>query len=324
MSIAFLFPGQGSQKVNMLADFTEQYPQILTTFSEASDALGFDVWQLCADKDKLAQTAYTQPALLTASIALWRLWLALGGRKPALLAGHSLGEYSALVASGVLSLTDGVKLVHARGQYMQEAVTSHPTGMAAVLGKSMAEVAGYCQQAIDTLPSELPDLMANNDSNTPQQVILSPANDNCTGQVVVSGHALAIDALMALAKTEKFKVIKLAVSVPSHCALMQPAATQLQALLDEIDFSQPQIPVIQNRHASIATDTHAIKTALIEQLSLPVLWRDSMQLMAEHPIKTAFECGVGKTLVGLLKREKLDLTAQTLGSVADFESALSA
>lgn len=315
MTLAFVFPGQGSQKVGMLSDFldttinSEFASTISSTFAEASDALGFDVWKTCSDADKLAQTAYTQPALLTASVALWRLWLAQGGQSPAVLAGHSLGEYSALVAADVLKLADAVKLVHARGQFMQSAVPENTGAMAAVIGKSDDDVIALCQKI-----------------STPDATVAA-ANFNCDGQVVVAGHTAAVDTLIELGKNatdkaDKFRAMKLAVSVPSHCNLMQPAAEKLAETLVSIDFKQPSIPVIQNVDATVHTDTQNIRDALLAQLCQPVQWTATMKQLAGMNVTQGIECGNGNVLSGLAKRQKLAFTVASIDTPEKFNDQL--
>lgn len=304
MSIVFLFPGQGSQKLNMLADYQEHYPIIKQTFEEASDSLGFDVWEVCANEEKLAQTQYTQPSILTASIAIWRLWKNVSGKTPKLLAGHSLGEYSALVASEVLELKDAVKLVHNRGRLMQEAVADGVGAMAAVLGKADEKVAELCEK------------VSTDDS------IVSAANFNCQGQVVVSGHATAVQRLKQLAEDEGFKMMILPVSVPSHCGLMLPAAQELKSLLDDVDFKAPKIPVVQNLDAKVHDDVSKIKEALVLQLSEPVQWKQTMQYIQAYGITSGVECGPGKVLTGLAKRQKLDFSVHNTDTVTAFDLAI--
>lgn len=304
MSIVFLFPGQGSQKLNMLADYQEHYPIIKQTFEEASDSLGFDVWEICANEEKLAQTQYTQPSILTASIAIWRLWKSVSGKTPKLLAGHSLGEYSALVAAEVLELKDAVKLVHNRGRLMQEAVADGIGAMAAVLGKADEKVADLCEQ------------VSTDDS------IVSAANFNCQGQVVVSGHATAVQRLKQLAEDEGFKMMVLPVSVPSHCGLMLPAAQELKSMLDDVDFKAPKIPVVQNLDAKVHDDVSKIKEALVLQLSEPVQWKQTMQYIQANGITSGVECGPGKVLTGLAKRQKLDFSVNNTDTVTAFDLAI--
>lgn len=285
--IAVLFPGQGSQVVGMLSELAETYPEIHDTFTEASTALGEDLWAICQDEDKLNQTQYTQPALLTASIAVWRILQQKIEDKPCYLAGHSLGEYSALCAAGVISLADAVKLVHKRGQLMQEAVAGVDTAMAAVLGLEDHRVENLCEQATEHV----------------DDAIVGAANFNSPGQVVVSGNAAGVNAVIDKVQNTGKKAIPLKVSVPSHCALMEPATNALADELAAIQFDQATIPVIQNRHARVESNAVAIKQALTEQLSEPVLWSKTMQELADKQINILIECGSGNALSNLAKRQ---------------------
>lgn len=285
--IAVLFPGQGSQVVGMLSELAETYPEIHDTFTEASTALGEDLWAICQDEDKLNQTQYTQPALLTASIAVWRILQQKIEDKPCYLAGHSLGEYSALCAAGVISLADAVKLVHKRGQLMQEAVAGVDTAMAAVLGLEDHRVENLCEQATEHV----------------DDAIVGAANFNSPGQVVVSGNAAGVNAVIDKVQNTGKKAIPLKVSVPSHCALMEPATNALADELAAIQFDQAAIPVIQNRHARVESNAVAIKQALTEQLSEPVLWSKTMQELADKQINILIECGSGNVLSNLAKRQ---------------------
>ena len=285
--IAILFPGQGSQVVGMTSELAETYPEILETFTEASAALGEDLWAICQDEDKLNQTQYTQPALLTASIAIWRILQQKIKDKPCYLAGHSLGEYSALCAANVLSLADAVKLVHKRGQLMQDAVVGIDTAMAAVLGLEDHRVENLCEQATEHV----------------DDAIVGAANFNSPGQVVVSGNAAGVNAVIDKVQNTGKKAIPLKVSVPSHCALMEPASKALAAELAAINFDQATIPVIQNRHARVETSAVGIKEALTEQLSQPVLWSKTMQELADKQINILIECGSGNVLSNLAKRQ---------------------
>lgn len=285
--IAVLFPGQGSQVVGMLSELAETYPEIRDTFTEASAALGEDLWAICQDEDKLNQTKYTQPALLTASIAIWRILQQKIEDKPCYLAGHSLGEYSALCAAGVISLADAVKLVHKRGQLMQEAVVGVDTAMAAVLGLEDHRVENLCEQATEHV----------------EDAIVGAANFNSPGQVVVSGNAAGVNAVIDKVQNTGKKAIPLKVSVPSHCALMAPATSALAEELAAIQFDQAAIPVIQNRHARVETSATGIKQALTEQLSEPVLWSKTMQELADKQINILIECGSGNVLSNLAKRQ---------------------
>ena len=285
--IAVIFPGQGSQVVGMMGELAEAYPEILDTFTEASTALGEDLWAICQDEDKLNQTQYTQPALLTASIAVWRILQQKIEDKPCYLAGHSLGEYSALCAAGVITLADAVKLVHKRGQLMQAAVVGIDTAMAAVLGLEDHRVENLCEQATEHV----------------DDAIVGAANFNSPGQVVVSGNAAGVNAVIDKVQNTGKKAIPLKVSVPSHCALMEPATNALAEELAAIQFDQATIPVIQNRHARVETSATGIKQALTEQLSEPVLWSKTMQELADKQINILIECGSGNVLSNLAKRQ---------------------
>ena len=304
-TLAFVFPGQGSQSLGMLADLAAAHPSIVETFAEASEGAGVDLWTLSQQgpESQLGQTEFTQPALLAASVALWRLWQAEGGARPARLAGHSLGEYSALVASGALSLADGARLVRLRGQLMQAACPAGVGGMAAVLGAEDALVAQVCEDAA-------------------QGQVLVPANFNSPGQIVIGGNAGAVDrALALLAERGVRKAVKLAVSVPSHTPLMRQAADQLASAIADVAWAQPQLPVVQNVDAAVHEGVAAISEALVKQLYLPVQWTGCVQALAAQGTTTVVECGPGKVLTGLVKRIDKSLTAQALGSVADFDAA---
>lgn len=304
---AFIFPGQGSQAVGMLADLADKYPIIEHTFAEASEALGYDLWQLVQkdEEGKLNQTEFTQPALLTASVALWRLWQQEGGTKPAFLAGHSLGEYSALVASGVIELGDAVKLVEARGQFMQLAVPAGTGKMAAIIGLDDEKVRDACAVAA-------------------QDEVVEAVNYNSPGQVVIAGSAAAVERAMEACKTAGAKrALPLPVSVPSHCALMRPAADKLAHMLESINISAPTIPVINNVDVAIESDPKAIKDALIRQLYNPVRWTETVQKLKSEEALNLFECGPGNVLCGLAKRIDRELNAAPLASLDKFEAALS-
>lgn len=291
--IAVIFPGQGSQVVGMTSELAEIYPEILDTFTEASAALGEDLWAICQDEEKLNQTQYTQPALLTASIAIWRILKQKIATAPCYLAGHSLGEYSALCAAEVISLTDAVKLVHKRGQLMQEAVVGVDTAMAAVLGLEDNRVENLCEQATEHV----------------EGAIVGAANFNSPGQVVISGNAAGVNAVIDKVQNTGKKSISLKVSVPSHCALMEPASNALAEILAEIKFDQATIPVIQNRHARVESSAAGIKQALTEQLSQPVLWSKTMQELADKQINILIECGSGNVLSNLAKRQAQPITS---------------
>ena len=291
--MAVIFPGQGSQVVGMTSELADIYPEIRETFTEASDTLGEDLWAICQDEEKLNQTQYTQPALLTASMAIWRILQQKITTAPCYLAGHSLGEYSALCAAEVISLADAVTLVHKRGQLMQEAVVGVDTAMAAVLGLEDHRVENLCEQATEHVDN----------------AIVGAANFNSPGQVVISGNAAGVNAVIDKVQNTGKKSIPLKVSVPSHCALMAPASDALAEILAGIKFDQATIPVIQNRHARVETSAAGIKQALTEQLSQPVLWSQTMQELADKQINVLIECGSGNVLSNLAKRQAQPITS---------------
>ncbi|WP_295914780.1 ACP S-malonyltransferase [uncultured Xanthomonas sp.] len=304
-TLAFVFPGQGSQSLGMLAELAELHPQLRDSFAEASEGAGVDLWALSqgGPEEMLNRTEYTQPALLAASVALWRLWLAEGGARPAQLAGHSLGEYSALVAAGALSLHDGAHLVRLRGQLMQDAAPAGVGAMAAVLGAEDALVEEVCAQAAGS------------------QVVV-PANYNSPGQVVIGGDAAAVDrALALLAERGVRKAVKLAVSVPSHTPLMREAASRLAEAMRGLDWQAPQLPVVQNADAQVHEGVEAIRQALVEQLYLPVRWTGCVQALAAGGATRLAECGPGKVLTGLVKRIDKSLDGRALGTPAEFAGA---
>lgn len=285
-SLAFVFPGQGSQSVGMLAELAQQQPLIQHTFSEASDALGYDLWALTQQgpEESLNQTDKTQPAILTASIALWRLWQAEVAVQPAFVAGHSLGEYSALVAAGSLSLADAVRLVERRGQLMQQAVPAGQGGMAAILGLEDADVLAACAEA-------------------EQGEVVSAVNFNAPGQVVIAGAASAVARAIEACKARGAKrAMALPVSVPSHCALMRPAAEQFAASIEVLSWQVPSIALVQNVSAAAPADLAALKRDLLAQLYSPVRWVETVQYLAEQGVTELVECGPGKVLSGLNKR----------------------
>ena len=305
-TLAFVFPGQGSQSVGMLAELAELHPQVRDTFAEASDGAGTDLWALSqgGPEEMLNRTEYTQPALLAAGIAVWRAWQAQGGAQPALLAGHSLGEYTALVAAGALSLKDGAHLVRLRGQLMQDAAPAGTGAMAAVLGAEDDVVRAVCEEASGS------------------QVVV-PANYNSPGQIVIGGDAAAVDrALALLAERGVRKAVKLAVSVPSHTPLMREAANRLAEAMAGMAWRVPALPVVQNVDAQSHAGIDAIRDALVRQLYLPVQWTGCVQALAARGATRVAECGPGKVLAGLVKRIDKALDARVLGTVGDFETAL--
>lgn len=302
--IAVVFPGQGSQTVGMMNELAEHFEVIKATFDEASLALGFDLWEITHDETRLHQTKFTQPALLAASVAIWRIVkdkLDEQGISPLYLAGHSLGEYSALVASGVVSLGDAVKLVHERGKLMTNAVAGMDTQMAAVLGLDDEQVVSLCDDAKDQAGS------------------VNAANFNSPGQVVIAGTQVGVSHVLSAVENLGKKAVPLKVSVPSHCELMNPASQKLAELLADTSFHQAQIPVIQNRYAEVHRAVSDIKTALTEQLSMPVQWSKTMQKMAEQHIDLIIECGPGNVLSNLAKRQQTPITALPTDKLARLE-----
>ncbi|MFT4861365.1 MAG: [acyl-carrier-protein] S-malonyltransferase [Pseudohongiellaceae bacterium] len=287
----FVFPGQGSQKLGMLRDLATSNDIIEQTFAEASKVLDIDLWEIAQydSANTLDQTHITQPVLLTASVAIWRLWQAKTNSRPSVVAGHSLGEYSALVCAGVINFADGVKVVHQRGQFMQSAVPAGVGKMAAIVGLEEAKIQEICEQASG-------------------DKVVSAANFNSPGQTVIAGDKDAVDIALELCKAAGAKrILPLNVSVPSHCALMKPAAERLEAVLAGVEFKTPEISVVQNASAGIETDTDKIKQNLVKQLYLPVLWVDCVRKMHSEGVRKAVECGPGKVLCGLIKRIEPDL-----------------
>ncbi|MEK2140969.1 ACP S-malonyltransferase [Vibrio parahaemolyticus] len=302
---AIVFPGQGSQAVGMLADLGEQYDVVKQTFAEASDALGYDLWALVQNgpAEDLNQTFRTQPALLASSVAIWRVWQELGLEQPANLAGHSLGEYSALVCAGVIDFKEAIKLVELRGKLMQEAVPAGTGAMYAIIGLDDDVIAKACEEAA-------------------QGDVVSPVNFNSPGQVVIAGSKDAVARAGALCKEAGAKrALPLPVSVPSHCALMKPAADKLAVALESIEFNTPQLPVINNVDVAAETDPAKIKDALVRQLYSPVRWTESVQLMSEQGVENLLELGPGKVLTGLTKRIVKTLSAAAVNDVASLEAA---
>ncbi|WP_423186549.1 ACP S-malonyltransferase [Alishewanella sp. d11] len=304
--LAIVFPGQGSQSVGMLSELYTAYPVVQETFTEASAALGYDLWALIANGPEadLNETHRTQPALLTASVAVWRLWQQQHGTAPAYLAGHSLGEYSALVCAGVLSLADAVKLVEKRGQYMQQAVPAGVGAMSAIIGLDDAAIAKACAEAA-------------------QGEVVSPVNYNSPGQVVIAGHKAAVERAGEACKAAGAKrALPLPVSVPSHCALMRPAAEQLAADLAALDFNTAVIPVINNVDVQSADTAEAVKDALIRQLYSPVRWTETIEYLAAQGVTQVLELGAGKVLSGLIKRIDKNLATSSVNDEASLQAAL--
>ena len=286
MTLAFVFPGQGSQSVGMLNELSAEFPHVRRTFDEASEALGFDLWQLVSagPEERLNQTQHTQPAMLAAGVAAWRVWRAQGGPLPAFMAGHSLGEYSALCCAEALDFGDAVRLVADRGRFMQAAVPAGQGGMAAILGLEDEQVRTVCAQAA-------------------HGEVLAAVNYNSPGQVVIAGSAAAVARGVEAAKAAGAKrAVVLPVSVPSHCALMQPAAEQLAERLAQVSIKTPSIPVLHNVHVQAESDPQAIRVVLVRQLASPVLWTDTVLVLLAQGVDLLIECGPGKVLSGLNKR----------------------
>ncbi len=306
MKFNIVFPGQGSQSVAMLAGLADAFPLVSETFQEASDALGFDLWKMTQQgpAEALNLTHNTQPAMLAAGIAVWRIWCEHGGSQPALMAGHSLGEYSALVAAGSLSFSDAVKLVAERGRLMQEAVPQGVGAMAAILGLDDDKVRELCAQAAGS-------------------EVVEAVNFNSPGQVVVAGNKSAVDRMVALAKEAGAKrALPLPVSVPSHCALMKPAAEKLAARLIDIEIKVPSIPVIHNVTVGEATDLDDIRGLLAKQLYSPVRWVETIQTMTGNETKYIVEAGPGKVLAGLCKRIDRTVSGLAVFDPASLEKAM--
>lgn len=304
----FVFPGQGSQKKGMLGALAAAHPAIAQTFQEASDALSLDLWKIAAEDpdNTLDLTHITQPVLLTASVAIWRLWFEQGGALPELLAGHSLGEYSALVCADSISLADAVQIVHKRGQYMQEAVPAGTGGMAAIIGLDDEKILEACQAAA-------------------QGAVVSAANFNSTGQTVIAGEKAAVErAMQACREAGAKRALPLNVSVPSHCALMQPAAERLAEDLQQITFKAPSVPVVQNINGRVARNVDDIRDNLLKQLYMPVQWVDTIGCMWDLGIGRIVECGPGKVLGGLIKRIEPEIDCYSTEEPDAFEQARAA
>ena len=292
--LAVFFPGQGSQSVGMLDGLAESHPEVRRTFEEASDALGRDLWRLVCvgPRDDLDLTLNTQPAMLAAGVAVWRVWQHMGGRPATLMAGHSLGEYAALVAAGAIPFADGVRLAADRATFMQEAVPPGQGAMAAVLGLEDAQVVALCAESA-------------------QGEVLSAVNFNSPGQVVIAGTAGAVARAVAAAKSAGAKrALPLPVSVPSHCDLMRPAAERLAERLAEVTLALPSVPVLHNVTVTAAQDLDELRDLLVRQLYSPVRWVETVQAAARAGVSLAIECGPGKVLAGLCKR--IDDTMNTL------------
>lgn len=308
MSLAFVFPGQGSQSIGMLDQLATEYPLVQETFAEASEVLGYDLWDLVTSGPEAAlnQTERTQPAMLAAGIAVWRVWQSLTNIQPDYLAGHSLGEYSALVASGALSFANAIKLVELRGQYMQQAVPEGQGAMAAILGLDDDAVKMICEQAAG-------------------DEVVEAVNFNSLGQVVIAGNVAAVTKATVLAKEQGAKrALMLPVSVPSHCALMKPAADMLSEALADMPVNETRMPVIHNVSVTPAQDEAGIKTSLAQQLYNPVRWVETVQWLSNQGVDKVVECGPGKVLAGLTKRIDKTVTGLPVFDQSSLEKAVQA
>jgi [acyl-carrier-protein] S-malonyltransferase len=306
MALAFVFPGQGSQSVGMLAELAANFPVVKDTFAEASDALKQDLWRIVREgpEDLLNQTHITQPAMLAAGVATWRVWLARGGKSPALMAGHSLGEYTALVCAEAIDFARAVELVSLRGKFMQDAVPAGQGAMAAILGLDDARVVAACEQSA-------------------QGEIVAAVNFNSPGQAVIAGQTAAVNRAMEACKTAGAKrAVLLPVSVPSHCALMKPAAEKLAQRLRDVSVRTPKVPVINNVDVAQPGAPDAIRDALVRQLYSPVRWVETIQKMSAGGVTKLVECGPGKVLIGLNKRIVKEMATHALTDVASLDAAL--
>ena len=306
MSFAAVFPGQGSQSIGMLAALSDRYPQVRETFQEASDVLSLDLWPLTQNGpvEELNQTRLTQPIMLTAGTAVWRVWEEEGGCRPDAMAGHSLGEYTALVCAGALRFEDAVRVVAERGRLMQEAVPQGTGAMAAILGLNDDQVGELCAKAA-------------------QGEVVEAVNFNAPGQVVVAGHAAAVERLMALATGAGAKrALPLPVSVPSHCSLMTPAAEAMREVLADVEFSAPAIAIAHNYDVAAHADPAGIREALVQQINHPVRWVETIEGFADEGISVVFEFGPGKVLSGLNKRIDRSLKALCVEDGKSTDAAL--
>ena len=308
MNIACVFPGQGSQSVGMLGALATAYPEVEETFAAASQALDYDLWQLTQQgpEAELNRTDKTQPVMLAAGVAVWRVWQKRQGTRPAFLAGHSLGEYTALVCAGSIDLESAVRLVAERGRYMQEAVPAGQGAMAAILGLADDQVRTACEQAA-------------------QGEVVAAVNLNSPGQVVIAGQRTAVERAVETAKQAGAKrALLLPVSVPSHCSLMGPAAERLALYLHDIEIKAPQIPVLNNVDVNLCTAPDEIRDALVRQLVSPVRWVETIQALAGKDVHCIVECGPGKVLAGLNKRIDREMTAVSIQDPDSLDEALTA
>lgn len=305
-TLAMVFPGQGAQSVGMVAALAAEFPEVEARYRAASKALELDLWQLVREgpAEVLNQTHNTQPALLAASVATWDVWQKLGGARPSLMAGHSFGEYSALVCAGALGFEDAVRLVATRGRLMQEAVAPGAGAMAAVLGLDLDALRAVCVEAAG-------------------DGIVGCANLNAPGQVVISGATPAVARAGELARARGAKkVVPLAVSVPAHCALMESAAREFRQHVERVTITAPAIPVIHNADVQPHAEPSAIREALLAQLAQPVRWQETIELFARSGVTRALECGPGKVLGPLIKRCAADIVTTSLATPDDLRSAL--
>lgn len=306
MNIACVFPGQGSQSVGMLAALAAAYPEVEETFAVASRTLDYDLWQLTQQgpEAELNRTDKTQPAMLAAGVAVWRVWQKRQGAQPAFVAGHSLGEYTALVCAGSIDLESAARLVAERGRYMQEAVPAGQGAMAAILGLADEQVRAACDQAA-------------------QGEVVAAVNFNSPGQVVIAGHRAAVERAVEHAKQAGAKrALLLPVSVPSHCSLMGAAAERLALYLHDIEIKAPQIPILNNVDVNLCTAPEEIRDALVRQLVSPVRWVETVQVMAGKGVRCIVECGPGKVLAGLNKRIDREMTAVSVQDPTSLDEAL--
>lgn len=307
-TIAFVFPGQGSQKVGMLATAHERFPAVRDTFAEASQALGYDVWGLIqnGEQEALNLTETTQPVLLTASVALWRAWLEQGGARPAIMAGHSLGEFSALVCAGALGFTDAVQLVRQRGAFMQTAVPVGKGAMAAIIGLDDDAINSICEQVAQSSGG-----------------IVSAVNFNSPGQVVIAGHTATVDAvIVALKEAGAKRALPLPVSAPFHTELMRPAGERLAEAIADITIASPEVPVVHNVQAATESDPEQIRALLVEQIYSPVQWTRCVQAIIDAGVTQVVECGPGKVLSGLNRRIDKSLQSYSLEEPDDLMAAV--
>lgn len=306
MNLAIVFPGQGSQSVGMMSAMAERFPAVATLYGRASEVLAYDLWNVVCNGplEQLNQTHVTQPAMLVAGVACWEIWRAQGGALPQFMAGHSLGEYTALVCAQAISFEDAVSLVAERGRLMQEAVPAGSGGMAAILGIEDDKVREVCAQAA-------------------QDEVVQAVNFNSPGQVVIAGNKAAVERAMTMAKEAGAKrALPLPVSVPSHCELMKPAAEQLAQRLQQIAIAAPAVPVLHNYDVQSHQDADAIRNALVMQLSNPVRWVETIRALASQGVDTLVEAGPGKVLVGLNKRIDKDMTTHALVDPEALHAAL--